>query len=400
MSALSLILSAALSVVAIEHVKVEVGDGRTLDDVTVVMDGGAIVAIGPAVTVPGGAQRIDGKGKVLTPGFVELTSHLGLIEVEQEDSTHEDAMQGLMVPAFRAAEGFNPLSVWIPVAREEGVTSLVLAPDRGVLSGLGYLAPTTGTLASMPDLSKPLAMFGDVGRSGANAAGGSHGAVWLKLREALADARHYAKNRAVEDLNRHPLALPLVHLEALQPVLAKKLPLVLTANRAADIVGALRFAKEEGVRVVIAGGGEAWLVAAELAKAQVPVVLVPSSQVPGSFEQLRARDDAATRLDAAGVPLVLACSDSSQRRLRQEAGIAVAYGLPRAKALATITLAPAKALGLDKELGTVEAGKRADVVLWSGDPLELSSIAERVFIGGEEQPKSTRQTRLVERYLK
>jgi imidazolonepropionase-like amidohydrolase len=140
-------------------------------------------------------------------------------------------------------------------------------------------------------------------------------------------------------------------------------------------------------------------VAAQLAKAQVPVVLVPSQQVPGNFEQLRARDDAAALLSAAGVPLVLGCADSSHRRLRQEAGLAVAYGLPRAKALATITSSPARALGLEKELGTVEPGKRADLVLWAGDPLELSTLAQRIFIGGVEQSLVTRQTKLVERYL-
>jgi imidazolonepropionase-like amidohydrolase len=121
--------------------------------------------------------------------------------------------------------------------------------------------------------------------------------------------------------------------------------------------------------------------------------------VPGSFEQLRARDDAATKLSAAGVSVVIACNDFSRRRMRQEAGIAVAYGLPRNKALAAITLEPAKAMGLEKELGSIEVGKRADVVLWKGDPFELSSSAEKVFIGGVEQSLETRQKKLVERYL-
>ena len=141
------------------------------------------------------------------------------------------------------------------------------------------------------------------------------------------------------------------------------------------------------------------MVAAELKQAKVPVLLVPSNMVPGSFEQLRARDDVATLLSAAGVSVAIGCNDFSRRRLRQEAGIAVSYGLPRAKALSAITLEPAKALGLEKELGSIEAGKRADVVLWKGDPLELSSVAEKVFIGGVEQPLATRQSKLVERYL-
>lgn len=183
-------------------------------------------------------------------------------------------------------------------------------------------------------------------------------------------------------------------------MLEGRLPLVLSAHRASDILEAVRFGQEEKLRVVIAGGSEAWLVATELKAAQVPVLLVPSSLVPGSFEQLRARDDVATKLAAAGVSVAIACNDMSRRRLRQEAGIAVSYGLPRAQALSAITLQPAKALGVDGEVGSIEKGKRADLVLWSGDPLELSSFAEKVFIGGVEQPLGTRQTKLVERYLR
>jgi imidazolonepropionase-like amidohydrolase len=252
----------------------------------------------------------------------------------------------------------------------------------------------------MPDGKAPVAMYGDVSAGAAEAAGGARGGTWLKLREAFADARAWGKNRAAYEQNRsRALALPPLHLEALQPVLAGKLPLVLVAHRASDLLTALAFAKEEGVKLVLLGATEAWEVAKPLADAKVPVVLVPSEQVPGSFEQLHARDDAAALLAKAGVPLVLGCSNFQKRRLRQEAGIAVAYGLPRDAALAAITLGPAKALGLDKTLGTVEPGKRADVVLWSGDPLELSTVAEAVFIAGERQPTATRQRALVERYL-
>ena len=206
--------------------------------------------------------------------------------------------------------------------------------------------------------------------------GGARRGLWLKLREVVADARWYAKNKAAVERNRsRALSLSPLHLEALLPVLEGKLPLVLSAHRASDILEAIRFGQEEKLRIVIAGATEAWLVAAELKKANVPVLLVPSSMVPGSFEQLYARDVVASKLDAAGVSVAIACTDFSRRRLRQEAGIAVSYGLPRARALAAITLAPAKALGLDKDLGSVEAGKRADVVLWSGDPLASSEAS-------------------------
>lgn len=404
-SALAVLVSLSLSQVAIEHVRVEVGDGRALDDVTVVLAGGRVQAVGPSVAVPAGAPRVDGRGKVLTPGFLELHSTLGLKEVELEPSTVDDGLAGgrpdsLLVPGFRAADGFNPQSAWIAWVREEGLTSVVTAPVHGLLAGTGAWVSLTGKLDSLPDPDAPAAMFGAVGGGAAEAAGGARGGVWLKLREAFADARAYAKNRAAYEQNRsRALALSPLHLEALQPVLSGRLPLVLDVHRASDILTALAFAKDEGVRLVVLGGSEAWQVAPQLAAAKVPVVLVPSEQVPGSFDQLHARDDAAALLAKAGVPLVIGCSDFQKRRLRQEAGIAVAYGLNRAAALSAITLGPAKALGLDRDLGTVEAGKRADVVLWSGDPLELSTVAELVYIAGELQPTATRQRALVERYL-
>ena len=395
---LSVVLSAS---VAFEHVDVELGNGLALKNTTVVVVDGRIVSVGRG-PIPEGAVRIDGGGKkVLTPGFIDAASPLGLKEVDLEPSTVDESLSGaVMVPGFRVADGFNPLSMRIPVAREEGVTSAVLAPGGGVLAGVGHWVALTGTLSSMPDMTKPVAMFGDVGKSGVSISGGARGGLWLKLREVVADARWYAKNKAAVEQNRSRiLSLTPLHLEALLPVLDGKLPLVLSAHRASDILEAIRFGQEEKLRIVIAGGTEAWLVAAELKQAKVPVLLVPSSQVPGSFEQLHARDDVATRLDAAGVSVAIACADFSRRRLRQEAGIAVSYGLPRLRALRAITLGPAEALGLDKELGSIERDRRADLVLWSGDPLELSTVAEKVFIGGVEQPLATRQTKLVERYL-
>jgi imidazolonepropionase-like amidohydrolase len=406
MSPLAAVLGALLSVVAIEHVRLEVGDGTVREDVTVLLDGDRVVAVGAALAPPAGATRIDGRGKSLTPGFVDVMTHLGLREVDLESSTVDQGLNdtpheaATLVPGFRAADGFNPLSVWIPIAREEGVTSAVLEPSHGVLAGTGSWVTMEGTLASTPDPSQPAAMFGSVGTDGAALAGGARGGLWLKLREAVADARWYAANRAAWEQNRsRALSLSPLHLEALQPVLARRLPLLLRANRAADILAALRFAREENLRLVVTGGAEAWLVADALARAQVPVVLVPSAQVPASFEQVRARDDAATLLEAAGVQVVLSCADSSRRRLRQEAGLAVAYGLPRGVALAAITSRAARAVGLEARVGTVAVGKRADVVLWSGDPLELSSFAEQVYIAGRLQPKDTRQRKLVERYL-
>ncbi len=400
--ALWLVLAAAPPVV-IENVRVEVGDGTVLESATVVLERQKIARVSTeAVAAPEGAVIIDGRGKVLTPGLIDVNARLGVSEVELEKSTNDHALDKQpLAPGFRVADGFNPLSVWIPIERSQGITSAIVRPSTGVLAGTGPWVDLTGRLDSAPDASRPVAMFGSVDASAAALVGEARGGLWLKLREVFADARFYARNRAAVEGNRaRPLALPPLHLEALQPVLDGKLPLVLHADRASDIALAIAFARAEKLRLVISGAGEAHLVAAELAAAKVPVVVTPSRQMPSSFDTVRARDDIATLLDQAGVQMAISSTDGNSRRLRQEAGIAVAYGLDRAKALRAITLSPAEIFGKAAELGSVAVGKRANVVLWSGDPLELSSRAERVFIDGVEQPGDHRQKRLLERYLR
>jgi imidazolonepropionase-like amidohydrolase len=395
------LLLCAQAACAFENVRVEVGDGTVLESATVVVQGGRIVQVSRGGAVPAGAQRVDGKGKVLTPGLVEVRSQLGLVEVELEPTGTDDVMEGVMVPGFRAADGFNPLSQWIPVTRVEGVTSVVARPNGVILHGTAAWADLTFRPGAAPDPSRPVAMFGAVHGPAADLAGGARGAVWLRLREAFADARFFGRNRqAVEQNRARPLSLSPLHLEALQPVLEGKIPLVLDADRASDILEAVAFARAERIRLVISGGAEAWKVARELAAAKVPVILTPSAQDPFSLDAVGARSDAAALLDKAGVPLILsgATVAVSPRRVRQDAGIAVAYGLPRDRALRAVTLAPAEVFGKAGELGTVAPGKRANLVLWSGDPLELTTVAERVFIDGEELSAETRQTRLLQRY--
>lgn len=399
------VLCTLVGTIAIEHVRVEVGDGQVLPDATVILDdGGRIVAVGPTVVPPADAKLVDGRGKTLTPGLIETRSQLGLVEVVGEESSADHASgDDPITPGFRAVDGFHPLSMRIPVEREEGITSVVSSPTTGLLAGTGAWVDLSGDLAAAPDPTRPVAMFGSVAEPAVQTLGRSRGLLWLRLREVFDDVRRYRAARGAYDRNAlHPLRLPRVHLEAMIPVVAGKLPLVLEAHRASDLLAALRFAKTEGVRLVLAGGAEAHLVARELAAAQVPVLLRPSAQEPWSFDALRVRDDSAAQLEAAGVHLVLTAGggwEQSARRLRQEAGIAVAHGLPREAALRAITSRAAAAFGKGDELGTVTVGKRANLVLWSGDPLELSTVAERVFIDGRELPQQNRQLDLARRYL-
>lgn len=381
---------------AIENVRVEVGDGTVIENTTVVVNDGRIQSLGD--TAPSGATRIDGTGRTLTPGFIEAHSQLGLVEISGEPSMNDGALEGALVPGFLASWAYNHASARLAIEREEGVTSAVVAPRGGLLSGGAVWADLDGRPV-LPD-APPVALVGTAGHAAAREVGGSRGGIWLALRQAFEDARHYAVNRSAFDRGQaRPLSLTPLHLEALRPLVDGSVPLLLHVNREADILTALAFAELERIRLVISGGAEAWKVAPALARAKVPVLVRPSVQGPGSFDTLGGREDVATLLNAAGVPVVISTGPWSQtlRRLRQEAGIAVAYGLPHAEAIRAITQAPAQAFGRN-DVGAVRPGMRANLVLWSGDPLELSSIAERVWVDGVEQSMDNRQRQLVERY--
>ena len=386
--------------VFIEDVQAQLGDGTVLEKVSVVLDGGRIKAVGAHLPAPANAVHVAGLGKVLTPGLIEARTRLGLSEVDQEESANDFRLDdGPLQPAFRVSDGFNPLSTRIARAREEGITSAVLTPSGQLIYGTAAWFDLTGKLASRPDGNAPVAMVGGVGESAAGSVGGARGGIWLTLRQVMAETRDYAKNPTHVDSARKRL-LSSWQLDALMPVVKSELLWVIEADRASDILSVLQFAKAERVRVAIAGGAEAWRVARELALAAVPVIYKPSVQHPASFEELGSRLDGATLLAAAGVKLILSAGIENQdvHRLRQEAGVAVAQGLDHAAALSAITSAPAALFGKLSSVGTITAGKRGNVVLWSGDPFETSTIAERVWIDGEEQSLDTRQRQLARRY--
>jgi imidazolonepropionase-like amidohydrolase len=220
------------------------------------------------------------------------------------------------------------------------------------------------------------------------------------LRELLDDAATYARSKSAYDRNQsRKLSAARLDLAALGPVLRGRTPLVVSAQSEQDIRAALRLAKEKKLDLVIAGGTEAWKVADELAKAKVPVILDPTANLPDRLEAPDVRDDTATVLAKAGVEVVISTlGDASQARtLRQLAGVAVSEGLPWEDALAAITTGPAALYGV-KDRGTVSKGAAADVVVWSGDPLELSTRAEVVIIGGKVQSLETHQTKLLQKY--
>lgn len=399
--------TATAAPIAIVGAKVHVAPGQTLERATVIIDGGRVKAVGADVATPAGATVIDGTGKVVTAGLIEAISGIGLVEIELEassddgrlravDTLHGDAIHA----AYQARDGYDPHAVTIAVGRSGGVTTVVATPSGGVLGGQSAIYPLVEGAAT--PLVAPAAMVAELGQGAAGAVDGSRGRAIELLREVLDDAAAYARDKAAFERNqKRRMIADRLDLEALGPVLRRQIPLVVRADAEADIRAALRLAGERRLRLVITGGAEAWRVAAELAAAKVPVVIDPQDNLPSSLDAIDVRDDRAAVLARAGVAVAVATlgNASGTRTIRHLAGLAVADGLPWDQGLAAVTTVPAAIYGLTGR-GTVTAGAIADVVVWSGDPLELTTAAETVIIGGAVQSAVSHQSRLLKRYRK
>lgn len=396
----------AAQTIAIEGGTVHTMAGAPIQNGTVLIRNGRIVAVGANVAVPAGARRIDARGKVVTPGLFDSGTNIGLLEMGAVTETNDYQVGAeevdLVAAAFNVADGLNPNSMVIPITRAAGVTTAVSRPQGGLISGQGVVVDLLGRDMDAMLVRTPVAMWGNLGESARGAVKGARGTTTLRLREIFTDARAYARNRAgFERGETREYAVSRSDLEALQPVLAGRLPLVLEAHRASDIQTAIRLSREFGFRLIIQGGTEAWMVAEELASARVPVVVKVLQNLPESFEKLGATYENAARLRRAGVQVAITTGETFKSfNLRQEAGNAVANGLPHEEALRSITLVPAQIWGLERDYGSLAPGKVANVVVWGGDPLELLTPVEAVVIRGQEVPLTNRETELRDRYLR
>lgn len=375
-------------------------NGEALENATVVVEGDTIAAVGADVAVPSGAEVIDVTGKVLTPGLIDVSTQLGLVEIWAVRSSVDPSTPDPMRAAFRTRDVYNPDSVAIPVARTGGVTSVQAAPSGGLVSGTGVHCELAGELAGEACSEQDAALHIQLGSRGASASGSSRGEAQLDLRELFDDAQYFKTREAAVDTNRaRDLKVSRLDLKALWPALDGSMPVFVGVDRASDIEHAVEWAEAYGLKIVISGGAEAWKVSELLAEKKIPVVVDPMLNAPESFDQLGARADNATLLAEAGVTVVISTfSVHSVRLLRQSAGNAVRAGLPWGDALAAVTSQPAELLGLASQLGKIAPGYRANLVVWSGDPLELSTTVERMVIGGESVSLETRQSALFERY--
>ena len=393
--------------IAITGGKVYPVSGAPIENGTVLMRDGKIVSVGANVTIPSDATRIDATGKWVTPGLVNSATTIGLVEISQENPTRDETAQtreDYVSAAFTVWEGLNTSSVMIAPAREDGVTSVVVLPSGGLIAGqAAFIDLVDGTVSDMV-IKAPIAMVGEIGNK--NAAGvGARGEVLVRLREVLEDAKIYSRRRAdFERAQTREFAASRLDLEALIPVVEGRMPLILRVDRASDIDAALKIAEEYKLKIIIGGGAEAWMVADRLAAAKVTVMTGAMNNIPGSFSSLGQRQENAALLRRAGVNVILVGNGPGDpdtfgvRNIRQEAGNAVAYGMTWDDALRSITLGPAELFGVSDRVGSLQAGREANVIVWSGDPFELLSRPERVFLRGVAVERTSRQEALSQRY--
>jgi imidazolonepropionase-like amidohydrolase len=391
--------------VAITGGKVYPVSGPVIENGTVLVRDGKIVAVGANVTVPNDATRIDATGKWVTPGLINALTSLGVAEINAVQTTVDRSARGDsgIAASFPVWEGINPASTLFAPARNDGVTSVVVVPTGGLIAGQAAVIDLVpGTLSDMLNKA-PVAMvaqFGDARDGGSNA----RGEQYARLKEILEDTRTYARRRSDFDrAQTRPFAARRADLEALIPVVEGRLPLMVNVDQASDIDAIMRLANEQNVKLIVVGGAESWKVAARLAAAGIPVVVGSLNNIPQSFSTLGARQDAAALLQRAGAKVVLIGNGSGEegfnvRNLKYDAGVAVAYGLPWEAALRAVTLTPAEMLGVANRIGSLQPGRDANVVVWSGDPFEFTTRAEHVLIRGREVVSPSRQDELMQRY--
>lgn len=378
------------------------GAGPKLANATVLIRDGRIAAVGTNVSVPSDATRIDATGKWVTPGLIDGAGQLGLVEISAVPGTREASLQGdTIAAAFNVAEGINPASTLIPVTRIEGITTALAVPVGHLVSGQAVLIDLDGTTIEQMLVKSPVGVVVDLSESGKDEAGGSRAGSADRLRRVFRDALEYERRKP--EFGRaqlRSLSASAADLEALLPVLHGREPLIAVANRRSDIETALRLAREFKLKLILSGGAEGWEIASEIAAAGVPVLVEPMDNIP-SYDALGIRYENAALLAKAGVTVALMETDTHKSHdLRQQAGNAVSYGMTWDQAFRAVTAAPAQIFGVTDRYGTLEAGKVANVVVWTGDPFEFSTGVEHVLIRGKEIPLKSRQTELFERYKK
>lgn len=413
-SALALSTPAMAQDVTITNAKLVLGDGSApIEGGTVVVQGGSVVYAGPASAANNGGTTIDAKGAWVTPGLFATVTTLGLADVSAVGETNDITAGGTpFSAALDASTAINPTSQHILVHRAAGITraATTTMPSGSIFAGQGAIIDLDGD--SRPVMQARAFQMINLGEGGADNAGGSRVAAHALLRVALREAQALVGKTGIPETTEigkdDEVFLNRFDAEALVPVVTGRQKLYVAVDRMADIRAVLALKAEyPKLDLVLVGATEGWLVADDIAAAGVPVIANGLIDLPETFEQLGATQSNAGRLAKAGVKVAInAATMQDPRRLQQVAGNLVALtrmpgasGMEWGKAFAAISSVPADISGMGGKAGVLKPGALGDVVLWTGDPLEVGSVPTRVFIGGVEQDLTNHQTRLRDRYI-
>jgi imidazolonepropionase-like amidohydrolase len=411
-------LAAEDAPLAITNARVVTVSGPVIERGTVVVSHGRIAAVGRDVVVPPGATVVDGSGKSLYPGLFDALTALGLVEVASVAATVDTTEVGEVNPHARAWVALHPDSELVPVARANGVTTALSAPRGGLVSGQSAVVRLAGTTPEAMTIRAPAALHfvypsGRPARESRPAEEPEPKTLEKRLEEKkkgqekalarlaalFAEAKAHAA--AVAEAGRGARSLPetSLALEALAPFARGEAPVVVRADDVDDIRGAVRLASEQGLRLVIAGGLEAWRCASLLKEKDVAVLLKVQRLPARESDPYDAPYANAAVLHRARVRFAIVTDDAENvRNLPSEAAMAAAYGLPADEALRAITLSPAEILGVADRVGAIAPGRDATLVLADGDILDTRTRVTHVLIGGVPQSLETRHTRLYDRY--
>lgn len=389
----------------IQNVDVEtMTDEGRLSGTDVLIVNGHILGIGQNLASQGG-RVIDGTGKRLTPGLFNAFTQLGVVEIDGIEQTWDASVESEdFTASLNVIDAFNPHSTVIPHNRILGVTRVVVAPqaEQSLFAGKVAVANLSGSVRESIE-KEAVGVLVNYNEFAAGASGGSRAAALATIRRALQDTLDYGPNKQLFwDGEGRELSLSFEDLEALSPVVDGDQYLFVKVSRSTDILRILQLGESFDLKLILVGAEEGWMVAEDIARNGAIVILDPSKNLPVQYETLGARLENAALLNDAGVRLMFTGmgwqSTHNAFLVAQCAGIAVANGLPYAAALKALFTTPAEVFDL-KNAGQIALGEKADLVLWTNDPLELVREAELVFVDGEEMPMVSRATRLRDRYF-
>ncbi len=413
-------------ILAIKGGKIFTMSNGIIEDGIIIIENNRIAEVGKDVEIPPGAEIIEARGKMITPGLFDAYNQLGLIEISQAQSTVDTEEKSRpLTPEVRVIDAINTQSKLIPITRIEGVTTVLSAPGIGNgIAGQSAVINLFGSTVKEMIVKEPAALhvnFGERPTSSWRARKKINTRMGLvaMLRQALIDAQEYEnewteyetklkeyndnqnlpKKKREKDLEEPELPERDLGKEAIVLALDRAIPVIASAKRKDDILAAISVAEEFGLKLIALHGTEAYKIADILRRKNIPVLLGPITTQPSSMENLGAVYENAALLDRAGVTFaIISGSTHNSRDLRFQAGIAAQYGLSFSTALKAITIYPAQILGVDSELGSIEPGKIANIAIFDGDPLQPLTRVTDVIIEGRRIPMKSYQTELYEKY--